>query len=307
MSSERLLVVIDPSREQQPAVDRAAHLARKTGAPMTLFLTIFNFSYEKRALLSEEERELLRAALLEKHEGHLKRLVAPLQQEGLIVDYEIDWNVRVFESIIRYVLDHDVSYIVKSTQAHDTLKSVIFTPTDWHLIRKAPVPVLLVKEHDWPPKGVIIAAVDVDSRDPLHQELNTRIVNTAKNLAALIDGVVHLVNGYPGLPENMFIEQPSLDSSRFNKSVHQHHKEHVEALGAKFDISPECCHVKEGLPEDVISGQAKLLDAELVIIGTIGEQGITATLLGTTAEQVIDNLQCDLLALKPDQFRSPLA
>ncbi|MGL4219944.1 MAG: universal stress protein, partial [Shewanella sp.] len=65
-------------------------------------------------------------------------------------------------------------------------------------------------------------------------------------------------------------------------------------------------HVKEGLPEDVIPELAEQLDAELVILGTVGRTGFSAALIGNTAEHVIDSINCDLLAIKPDGYKSPL-
>ena len=79
------------------------------------------------------------------------------------------------------------------------------------------------------------------------------------------------------------------------------------AHATKFDISVVNTHIKEGLPELVIEQVAEKLDAELVILGTIGRTGISAALIGNTAEHVIDQLNCDVLALKPDGYISPLA
>ena len=55
-----------------------------------------------------------------------------------------------------------------------------------------------------------------------------------------------------------------------------------------------------------ISSVACDIKAELVILGTVGRSGLGLTLLGNTAEQVIDKLDCDLLALKPKGFVSPI-
>ncbi|BDY04988.1 universal stress protein UspE [Ferrimonas sp. YFM] len=308
MSSKRLLVVVDPDRVEQPALDRALHMARATGAPITLFSVIFNLSYEKTALLSKTEREALREGLIEKHHRQVEELVAPLQQQGINVEAKVEWHDRPFEAIIRYVLDNDISYIVKSTQeGSGRLTATFFTPTDWHLIRKAPVPVLMVKDHDWPKDGKILAAIDIDAEDRVHQELNERIIQTCNSLAELIDAKVHLVNGYPGLPDNLFIEQPEFNNLGFNISVSKQHQEHLEELGSKYGIPADQCHARQGDPEEVIVAVSQDIDAELVVLGTIGEQGITATLLGSTAEHVIYNIGCDLLALKPGSFNSPLA
>ena len=52
---------------------------------------------------------------------------------------------------------------------------------------------------------------------------------------------------------------------------------------------------------------AQQLDAEMVVIGTIGRTGLSAAIIGNTAEHVIDRLDCDVLAVKPAGFICPLA
>ena len=43
---QKILAVVDPTTEDQKALKRAIELARKTGASITAFLTIYDFSYE---------------------------------------------------------------------------------------------------------------------------------------------------------------------------------------------------------------------------------------------------------------------
>ncbi len=45
----------------------------------------------------------------------------------------------------------------------------------------------------------------------------------------------------------------------------------------------------------------------MVVIGTIGRTGLSAAIIGNTAEHVIDRLDCDVLAVKPAGFVCPLA
>jgi universal stress protein E len=44
----------------------------------------------------------------------------------------------------------------------------------------------------------------------------------------------------------------------------------------------------------------------MVILGTTGRTGLSAVFIGNTAEQVIDKINCDVLALKPRGYVSPL-
>lgn len=299
-----ILAVIEPEKDSQPALSRALELANKTNAKVTAFMTIYDFSYEMTTMLSGEEREAMRDAVVKEREEWLANVTDEYSSD---IDVVVHWNNRPYEAIIKEVLKGQYDIVVKATRKHDDLKSVIFTPTDWHLVRKCPVPVLLVKEHGWPVDGNIVAAVNVGTEDREHALLNDRITELANDYARLLSGHVHLANSYPGTPLNIAIEVPEFDPSTYNESVKNHHLEEMESHANRFEISLDNCHVKEGLPENVIPLVANTLDAELVIIGTVGRVGISAALIGNTAEHVIDALNCDVLAVKPDGFESPIS
>lgn len=304
---QKILAVIDPAVDEQKSLDRAFELAAKTGGSVTAFLTIYDFSYEMTTMLSVEERETMRQAMVDDRTDWLTQIIEDSSESNDVpIDIKVVWHNRPYESIIVESIQNNYDLIVKGTQKHDTLKSVIFTPTDWHLLRKAPVSVLLVKEHDWPVNGQILAAVNVGTEDEAHQSLNKCVTHTAHAMASVLQANVHLVNSYPGTPVNIAIEIPEFDPQSYNESVKKYHDESMGKHASEFQIAAENCHVREGLPEDVIPYVAKTIDAELVIIGTVGRQGISAALIGNTAEHVIDMLDCDVLALKPEGFESPI-
>ncbi len=301
-SYQNILVVIDPTTIEQKALGRACTLAKRSGATITAFLSIFDFSYEMTTMLSGQEREAMRASVVNDREAWL---------QDLCEDYEPDiickvvWHNRPFEAILQEVKDNNFDVVLKSTHEHPTLQSVIFTPTDWHLIRKCWVPLLLVKEHQWPENGHILAAVNVGSEEEEHKSLNNKVTEEALNLSRLIKADTHFVNSYPGTPINIAIEIPEFDANEYNETMKQHHFDVMKAHAEKYQIEDKFLHVQEGLPEDVIETVANEIDAELVILGTVGRTGLSAVLIGNTAEHVIDRLNCDLLALKPDGYCSP--
>jgi universal stress protein E len=304
---QKILAVIDPTVEDQKALKRAIELAKKTNASITAFLTIFDFSYEMTTMLSSDEREVMRRSVIDDRRQWLNNIVSSIDHQSITIDYQVIWHNRPFETIIKQVLTEGFDIVIKGTHQHDKLKSVIFTPTDWHILRKCPCPVLLVKDHSWPAQGNIVAAINVGSDEDEHISLNTKITNQAINLANVIDANVHLVNSYPGTPVNIAIEIPEFNSTEYNDTMLKHHQNAMIDHANKFSVNPEQTHVKEGLPEDVIQALSVELDAELVILGTIGRTGFSAALIGNTAEHVIDRLNCDVLALKPDGYVSPLA
>ncbi len=300
-----ILVIIDPAADDQKALKRAIELAERTGSKLTAFLSIFDFSYEMTTMLSSDEREVMRLSVINAREQWLDNLVSQIPHKDVNITSKVVWHNRPFEAIINTVIDEKYDLVIKATHQHDKLKSVIFTPTDWHILRKCPCPVLLVKEHNWPENGNILSAVNIGSDEPEHQSLNRKITETAKELAEVIHANVHLVNSYPGTPVNIAIEIPEFDASLYNDSMRVNHLEAMAEHAKSFNIDEDCTYVNEGLPETVIETMSQELDAELVILGTIGRTGLSAALIGNTAEHVIDNLNCDVLALKPDGYISP--
>jgi universal stress protein E len=307
MNYQKILAVVEPELSTQKSLARAIEIASMNGASITAFLSIYDFSYEMTTMLSMDERENMRQAVIDDRTEWLVNLVSEkFSNHEISIDVRIVWHNRPYESIIYEVIDKGYDLIVKGTQQHDSLKSVIFTPTDWHIMRKAPVPVLLVKEHDWPCGGQILAAINVGVDDDNHISLNEKITKQALHFAKLLSSNVHLVNSFPGTPANIVIEIPEFDPTMYDESAKLHHEQSMRVHSEKHHINKQHCHVAIGLPEDVITQYAEQLDAELVVLGTIGRQGLSAALLGNTAEHVIDKLNCDVLAIKPNGFVSPV-
>jgi universal stress protein E len=307
---QNILVVIDPTTDEQKALKRAIDLATSINASgnkvnVSAFLSIFDFSYEMTTILSSDERDIMRKSVIKDKELWLKSLIDDLAP-SIEISSQVVWHNRPFEAIVERVIQENYDLVIKGTHQHDKFKSVVFTPTDWHILRKCPCPVLLVKDHEWPKDGNILAAVNVGSDEAEHLSLNAQITKNAKQLAQLIQGNVHLVNSFPGTPVNIAIEIPEFNSNEYNDTMLKHHEQAMISHANDFDISVANTHVEEGLPETVIEQVAIKLDAELVILGTVGRTGISAALIGNTAEHVIDQLNCDVLALKPDGYVSPL-
>jgi len=304
MEYKNLLVMVDPTKTEQSSLRRAVFLARSYGAKISVLLCVYDLSYEMTSMLSQEERDGMRKVVIEQHQQWLNEVVA--QYSDIDMDTSVVWHNRPFEAAIKQVQNNNHDLLIKATHHHDKFKSVIFTPTDWHLLRKSPCDVLLVKEHDWPTDGTIVTAINAVSEDDDHINLNNKVLQHASDMAKVINAKVKVVNAYPGTPVNIAIEIPEFNSAAYNDSVKQHHIDKTHLLAQQFQIKPEHCIIDEGLAEDVIPRISISLDAELVIIGTIGRTGLSAAFIGNTAEHVIDGINCDLLAVKPDGFQCPV-
>jgi len=53
---------------------------------------------------------------------------------------------------------------------------------------------------------------------------------------------------------------------------------------------------------DAITGAARRLPAAIVVMGAISRRGLKRLFIGNSAEQLLDELPCDLLVVKPSRF-----
>lgn len=305
-----ILVVIDPTSDAQPSLLRALYLAKQLkksdiSVKLTLFLSLYDFSFEMSAMLSAEERESMHHGIINQKEEWVKKLIRENipRDFGIEVDISVVWKSRDYEAIIEQVDIGQHDLVVKVAKPAEGLDALIFTPMDWQLLRKCPCPVLMVKEHEWQPEGKILVAVNVADDEEYHDSLNKKLVNTSLELATVLTaGKIHLVTAYPTTPVNMAIDLPEFNPNVYTDSIRGQHLINMKTLRQHFSIDESHTHVEEGLPEEVIPQIAKHIKAELVVLGSIGRTGLSAALLGNTAEHVINQLNCDVLAIKPDPY-----
>ncbi|MBJ3816165.1 universal stress protein UspE [Shimwellia pseudoproteus] len=303
---QNMLVAIEPNQDDQPALRRAVYLYQRIGGKIKAFLPIYDFSYEMTTLLSPDERTAMRKGVIAQRTEWIKEQAKYYLEAGVPIEIKVVWHNRPFEAIVQEVKDGDHDLLLKMAHQHDKLEAVIFTPTDWHLLRKCPCPVWMVKDKPWPDSGKALVAVNLASEEPYHNALNEKLVRETLALADHVNHTeVHLVGAYPSTPINIAIELPDFDPSVYNDAIRGQHLLAMKALRQKFGIDEKFTHVEKGLPEDVIPDLAEHLEAGIVVLGTIGRTGISAAFLGNTAEQVIDHLRCDLLVIKPNVDETP--
>ncbi|EGV05351.1 universal stress family protein [Haemophilus pittmaniae HK 85] len=306
MKFNNILVVLNPDNEKQYALARAVRLAREQKhddkIKITVLLTVYDLSYEMSALLSSEERQEMHNTAIEQQRQAVQFYLDKYAEPDIEFDSHIVWNSNEADAIREEVENNQYDLVVKYTKDEESFTSLIFTPVDWQLLRKCPVPVLMVRDGDWKHQRRILIAVNVSGEQEYQNEFNLELVETGMSLAENLNrGNVHLVSAYPVAPINMAIDLPEFNTSGYENGIRGQHLINMKALRQQFCIDEDHTHVREGFPEDVIPQVAKEIEAELVILGTVGRTGLSAALLGNTAEHVINKLSCNLLAIKPSK------
>jgi universal stress protein E len=65
-------------------------------------------------------------------------------------------------------------------------------------------------------------------------------------------------------------------------------------------------HVANGPAERVIEAAVERFGPDLLVLGTVSRGGIAGLLVGNTAERLLERVACSILAVKPEDFVSPV-
>ena len=78
-------------------------------------------------------------------------------------------------------------------------------------------------------------------------------------------------------------------------------------LARRHSVPAASCHVIPGDTVHVLPDVARKLKADILVLGAVSRSRLQQPFIGTTAERVIDRVECDLLVVKPAGYRSPVA
>jgi len=184
---DRILAVIDPTVDVQVGAAKAARLARLSGASLELFACDFDPALTGQPFFDTDSLRRLREEFIAERAAYLEELAEELQAGGLDVATHVHWDNPLYEGILRRVAEFEPDLVIKDTHYHSFLRRALFTNTDWNLIRRCPVPLLLSRTADWPAQPRILAALDPGHRlVPAHRELaalaRTPVVHHARHV-----------------------------------------------------------------------------------------------------------------------------
>lgn len=311
---ESIMVVIDPTADSQPGLDRAVHIAEKTGAALELFVCYYDSVLSGKPFFDDKGLQKSRKVALERQLESLEKMAAPLRERGLSVSVDAVWEQPLDEGIVRKALKDRPDLLVKDTHHHSALKRSIFSNTDWNLIRSCACPLLLVKPIEWAPEPKILAAVDPSHIADKPASLDHGILGIAEEIGQKLGGEVHVFHCF--LPISTMVAGGALAAvplatgatmQDYEGDMEAMHKEDVQQLLKSHEVDEKNVHVVPGSPATTLPSFADLGHFDLVVMGAVARSRLERVFIGSTAEGVLDQLPCDVLIVKPRGFVSPLA
>jgi nucleotide-binding universal stress UspA family protein len=297
-----ILVDIDAAVPAHPALERAVRLARRCGATLTI-VDVMNVPAEARHYLPAAMRD----GLVGRRREQLQQVARAIS--GVPVDSKL-LDGRPATMLIREVLRSGHDLLMRS-HARDMVARPAkpYGAVDMELFRKCPCPVLVVGPGAPPSRPTIVGAVYASAEDAVEQALNAKIVELTLRMARLEQGSPMLLQAWePYAAELVRSHASDDDFVGYVEAAGQRATEDLARLTASFGdrLSGVQATLRKGAPEDVIPQVVVAEGVDLVVIGTVARSGLAGVLIGNTAERVLRNLPCSVLAVKPDGFQSPV-
>ena len=310
---DRILAVLDPTTEAQPALAKAATLARRSGATLELFICDFDPSLSGQPFFDTDKLRQLREEFVAERMEYLEDMAEDLRAEGLAVETHVHWDNPTYRGIVRRVEESSPDLVVKDTHYHTVLRRTLFTNTDWSLIRTCPAPLLLAKAGEWPDTPRILAALDPGHVGDKPAELDHDILEWSELVAARMGGEVHAVHAF--FPAALLAATATLagmplasgmTSTEIVEAERQRIAGQLADIVGPHRLPPQRVHLEQGAAAEVLPRMSDQLNAALVVMGAVSRSRLQEVFLGSTAERVLDRIGCDVLVVKPADFTEKL-
>lgn len=309
MKVKHILVAMgDPAAKASPALTKAAAIATKTGATITLFHSLYSPYVAGEQFYSPEALEKDIEAAVNSRKAQITRLSKALEASGIEVRVRVRWDYPVHESIVREVMREDVDLVVAESHRHARAARVVLSNTDWQLIRVCPCPLLFVKTAQPYDRTRILAAVDPMHAHAKPEDLDSRILDISRDFAETFGGRMHAVHCY--MLASPFAAGGLMEPVPLPVDVAQQHAAVVrrafDDMLKPYELGPKRAHLRVGSAGLEIPDVAEKVDAGVVVMGAVSRSGLKRLFIGSTAERVIDHLKCDVLVVKPSGFKTPV-
>jgi len=298
--SNTVLAIIELDKFPEQVARRAAWIAKLYASDLELILSDPTLAVLRDSFLVSTDVKQIAERVHDAQDRIIAELAGSLADDDLKITTSVSHERPASDAIVSRALELQPRFVVKGTQYHSPAERATFSFTDWQLIRKLDRPLWLVKPNAWKDAPVIVAAVDPTHRDDETGALDQVIVDVAKSVSDRVGGRLLLLHTYHRLVEigahAMLTFKPvKLPIDELDQKIREDHRRKLDALAAANDIPADRVHQLPGRTDELLPAFARTKGADLVVMGALSRNRLKRRMLGSTAEQVLDHLPCDIL------------
>lgn len=268
----RILLATDLEPKSDRAMERAVQLARQFGAELTALHVVHDGNGPYAHLpLHHIEVELRR------------HLLAVPGATGIAARVVAVHGGAVGTQVAGYAGLWRPDLVVVGVHAHDQLADLFLPPTIERIAIVDETPVLIVRDKPIHPYACALAPVDFSERSRAAVEVACRLLR---------DGSLHMLHVLD-LP---LAPRFPVEHSTVRNSIHEFADEFREMMKGMALAGPTITReVRIGHPAPEIVRTARDGRYDLVVMGSARRGGLMRVLLGSVAQDVLEDLPCDAL------------
>lgn len=306
-----VLFVVEGNRNEHAALLHLAEDLQVAGGKLTLIDVVPDVQQSFVSLPVKGGMQRLQKAMLRERREALQAICDELGRK--LPALKVSMLVREGNDCVEIVRQarkgrHDL--VAKVAGGDSRIEGVLFGNLDMNLLRKCPTPVLILKGHKKPKSKHVLAAVELVHDVPARAELDRRVVELAAMLARRNDGELDLLHAWflhfekaLRINEN---DTPFRTVDVMLNDLRKAQKAKLQALAGDYGDLQPALHLIKGKPQEVIPRFVRNHRVQLVVMGTVGRTGVAGLFIGNTAERILQQLDCSVLAIKPEGFVSPI-
>jgi universal stress protein E len=289
----QLLVIADKKGTQQAAFYHALEIAENTGASIEFVGFVHAPGVDSSELLSQEEKRKVRHSYIDKKQKEIELFLSGVDIEKGKVKTDVVWEKALDKWVKARCEQRSFELVFKSGNRSE---SFLYTPTDWQLIRNCPNPVVIVGDKPWRKGGIILAALDLSSKNENSLRLNEDILKQSIELAKVTKSEVHAC--YSMSIPRALADLDLIDPVAYKSKIKSNLDPVIKSLFDSVGLSQDNLHLLSGKPAKEICRISHKIGADLVVIGNKTKASLAGRLLGNTAENVLHKIKADVLVIK---------
>lgn len=292
---------LDSSRFSPPVEEAIKHglwLAEKASARITFFAAVDLPEDELHAHEADESSPLWSGRQA------LDRLVESATQRGLTANAKLIGGQGWIE-IIREVEQSGHDVVIVGTRNVGALRRLLFGSTAMRLLHSCPCPVWITRpDPRLFPHNIVITS-DFSPVSDISVKLGLAIgeLSGAKvNLLHAVDYVVDRLYSVGLLYTNTEQYHAKVKSEALQQLTDQ-----LARVAGGQPVASVELHIVEGqsTPDAAILKFIEDQQIDLLLMGTIARGGLDRLSIGNTAERLVTNVPCSMVAVKPADFKPP--
>jgi universal stress protein E len=291
-----LLVGIDFTPSSVAALRQALRIGARSGTlvrAVHILDTLVVIELEEA--LSEFQRNIREGLLSDARKAWSEfALNVPGAQE---IPFDVRINNRTVE-VTRAAQEHEADLLILGAFGRRPVDVGLGTMAT-ACVRNAPSDVLLVRDTHAGGFKTIVVGVDFS-------ETSALALRRAAELALLDKAELHVLHVFDPPWHRLHYRAPTVEVAphfikQYSDGLSRRLAEFTGSTLSTFPAAPalRCELFDDGSHRSGIVARAQLLGADLIVLGTRGQSNVRDILLGSTAERVLKNTTCSVLAVKP--------